>query len=440
MGVCTMEDERNWFVGVDWASETHHVQVSDARGRKLGERAFAHSGEGLAAMAAWILAVTGAAPEEVFVAIEVPHGPVVESLMERGFRVHAINPKQLAQAARPSSSPKQLDRFRDRFSPAGAKDDSRNAGVLGDALRTDPRCFRALEPLDPVVVELREGSRMAEDLKQERNRLGNRVRELLWRFYPQMLGLTDDVAAPWFLDLWRLIPTPEKAARVREATVDRLLKRHRIRRLSGADVLEALRTPAIPLAPGTVSAATAHLEAVAKRLDLVNRQMLAVDERLDSLTESLAGAQEGAEGPGPEPRDVTILRSLPGVGRIVLATLVAEAFEALQRRDYQALRCLAGVAPVTKRSGKSRLVLMRQAAHVRLRNAVYHWARVAVQHDPRSQAKYAALRARGHGHGRALRSVADRLIGVACAMLEAKTIFDPNLASRRALNLAKPTC
>jgi hypothetical protein len=307
MGVCTMEDERNWFVGVDWASETHHVRVSDARGRKLGERAFAHSGEGLAAMAAWILEVTGAAPEAVFVAIEVPHGPVVESLMERGFRVHAINPKQ-------------LDRFRDRFSPAGAKDDSRDAEVLGDALRTDPRCFRALQPLDPVVVELREGSRMAEDLKQERNRLGNRVRELLWRFYPQMLGLADDVAAPWFLDLWRLIPTPEKATRVREATVDRLLKRHRIRRLAAAEVLERLRTPAIPLAPGTVSAATAHLETVAKRLDLVNRQMLAVDERLDRLTESLAGAQEGAEGQRPEPCDVTILRSLPGVGRIVLAT------------------------------------------------------------------------------------------------------------------------
>ena len=47
MGGCTMEDERNWFVGVDWASETHHVHVSDARGRKRGARAFAHSGEGL---------------------------------------------------------------------------------------------------------------------------------------------------------------------------------------------------------------------------------------------------------------------------------------------------------------------------------------------------------------------------------------------------------
>ena len=121
-----MEDERNWFVGVDWASETHHVRLSDAKGRKVGERAFAHGGQGLAEVAAWILKSTGATPDAVFVAIEVPHGPIVDALMERGFRVHAINPKQ-------------LDRFRDRFSPAGAKDDSRDAEVLADALRTDPR-------------------------------------------------------------------------------------------------------------------------------------------------------------------------------------------------------------------------------------------------------------------------------------------------------------
>jgi len=161
--------------------------------------------------------------------------------MERGFRVHAINPKQ-------------LDRFRDRFSPAGAKDDSRDAEVLADALRTDPRCFRPLAPIDPIVVELR----------AERNRLGNRVRELLWRYYPQFLVLTHDIAAGWFLDLWRLTPTPDKAMRVREATVDRLLKRHRIRRFTAVGALERLKTPAIPVAAGTVNAATAHLEAVAR--------------------------------------------------------------------------------------------------------------------------------------------------------------------------------
>src|SRR3546814_7759717 len=87
----------------------------------LGARSFPQDGAGLAGMAEWILAVTGARPEEVAVAIETPHGPVVESLMARGFRLHAINPKQ-------------LDRFRDRFSPAGAKDDRRDAEVLASKI------------------------------------------------------------------------------------------------------------------------------------------------------------------------------------------------------------------------------------------------------------------------------------------------------------------
>ncbi len=408
-----MDEERNWFVGVDWASETHHVCVLDAHGDKLGERGFTHGGGGLAEMAAWILGLTKAIAEAVYVAIEVPHGPVVESLMERGFAVHAINPKQ-------------LDRFRDRFSPAGAKDDSRDAQVLADALRTDPRCLRRLAPVDPVVIELREWSRITEDLTQERTRLANRVREQLWRYYPQILGITDDVAHPWFLELWALAPTPDKAQRVRQATVAKLLKRRRIRRIDAAGVLDHLRTPPVVVAAGTTEAATAHIKAVAARLALVNQQLRQANNRLDRLTERLAASGDAKPGQNAEQRDVTILASFPGVGRIVLATLLAEAFDPLQRRDYHALRCLSGVAPVTRRSGKSKIVIRRLAAHRRLCNAVYHWARVAVQHDPTSRAKYAALRQRGHGHARALRSVADRLLAVACAMLQNQPLFDPN--------------
>ena len=40
---------------------------------------------------------------------------------------------------------------------------------------------------------------MSEDLQQERNRLANRVREQLWRYYPQALAISDDLAADWFL-------------------------------------------------------------------------------------------------------------------------------------------------------------------------------------------------------------------------------------------------
>ena len=415
-----MTDDARWFAGIDWASQAHQACLIDAGGKIIAERSFAHDGAGLAELCNWLLATTGAEPAAIAVAIEVPHGPIVEALLERGFQVYAINPKQ-------------LDRFRDRFTVAGAKDDRRDAHVLSDSLRTDRHCFRRLAAEDAVVIELREWSRMTEDLQQERNRLANRVREQLWRYYPQALAIGDDLAADWFLELWTAVPTPAKAVRTREGAVERILKTHRIRRVTAPEVLRTLRQPALAVAPGTTEAATAHIRAVAERLKLVNRQIREAHRRLDQLCAKLAGdAGEIPPGQEPEQRDVTILRSLPGVGRIVLATLLAEAPEPLRRRDYHALRTLSGVAPVTRRSGKRCIVIMRQACHMRLRTAVYHWARVAIQHDELSRRRYAALRQRGHSHGRALRSVADRLLAVACAMLTRQAVFDPDYAGNRA--------
>ena len=415
-----MTDAVRWFAGIDWASQTHQVCLVDIDGKVVGERAFAHGGAGLAELCAWLVTMTGASPPAIAVAIEVPHGPIVETLLERGFQVFAVNPKQ-------------LDRFRDRFTVAGAKDDRRDAHVLGDSLRTDRPCFRPLAAEDAVVVELREWSRMAEDLQQERNRLANRLREQLWRYYPQALAISDDLAADWFLELWAAAPTPARAARLRESSVERVLKTHRIRRITAAEALRILRQPALVVAPGTAEAASAHIRTVSERLKLVNRQIREAHRRLDALCAKLAeGDGETPPGQRPEQRDVTILRSLPGVGRIVLATLLAEASEPLRRRDYHALRTLSGVAPVTKRSGKRCVVIMRQACHMRLRSAVYHWARVAIQHDELSRRRYAELRKRGHSHGRALRTVADRLLAVACAMLVRQAPFDAGHAAKRA--------
>ena len=129
-----------WFAGVDRGSQRHQVCVLDADGKVRGERTFEHGGAGLSAMAAWLLSFTAGQAGDVGVALETPRGPVVESLMERGFVVHAINPKQ-------------LDRFRDRFSPAGAKDDRRDARILASALRTDPHCLRRLESTDSTICQ-----------------------------------------------------------------------------------------------------------------------------------------------------------------------------------------------------------------------------------------------------------------------------------------------
>jgi transposase len=412
MEVESMTDEVRWFVGFDWAMEQHRACLLDAEGKFVAERDVRHDGVALQEFCSWLLKTTGAPAQEIAVAIEAPRGPVVEMLLERGFQVFAINPKQ-------------LDRFRDRFSMSGAKDDSRDAQVLGDSLRTDRHAFRRLAIDDPLVIELREWSRMYEELKQEQSRLANRVRDQLWRYYPQASELGEP-AANWFLDLWEQVPTPAKAARVSEKTITRILKNHRIRRFDGAEVLRILRQPPLTVAPGTVEAATAHIRAVAARLRLVNQQIKEAERRLDELCAAIEAAAETTPGQICEQRDMAILRSMPGLGRITIATLLAEACEPLQVRDYHVLRVLSGQAPVTRRSGKSCIVLRRYACNRRLQNALYHWARIAIQHDPVSKQRYAELRRRGHGHARALRTIGDRLLYVLCTLLERQILFDPN--------------
>lgn len=406
-----MEEGFQFYVGIDWASQAHQVHLMDQEGKTIEEFTVDHTGAALAQFAEKLTRVCGGHPERVAVAIEVPRGAVVEFLVERGFAVFSVNPKQ-------------LDRFRDRYTVAGAKDDRRDAFALADSLRTDQRCFRRVRLDDPLIIQIRELSRVEEDLCQESVRLSNRLRDLLCRFYPQMLELSPSADDSWLWDLLDGAPTPAHGRRLRSAGVEKTLRKHRIRRLIAAQVLTELKTPGLPVAPGVVEACSTHVALLLPRLRLVHQQRRLSQEQLESLLNELDAEEDGGTDKR-EHRDVEILRSLPGVGRLVAATMLGEASQPLEDRDYHALRAHAGIAPVTKRSGKRTNVVMRYACNRRLRNAVYHWSRVSVQRDPHSRSRYVALRQRGHSHGRALRGVADRLLAILVSMLGHGTLYDP---------------
>ncbi|MCL4162274.1 UNVERIFIED_CONTAM: hypothetical protein GTU68_014460 [Idotea baltica] len=401
-----MTDDFKLYVGVDWATEEHEVCAQDASGKKVGARSFKHSGDGLADLTTWLLAK--ADPESIAISIEVPHGSVVETLLERGFAVYSINPKQ-------------LDRFRDRFTMAGAKDDRLDALVLADSLRTDTHLFRRLSQQACETIELREWSRIHDELTAERGSIVNQMRAQLARYFPAFAGVAPDPGDDWAIALLEAIPDPSTAMVTAPVKIVKLLKDHRIRRLSATEIVDALRSTPVYSAPGTSSAASAHLKLLGERARLLNRQLKDTKKQLAAALEKLDGNE--SSGNESEQCDATIIQTMPGIGMIVAATLLGEAAELLRARDYPALRALAGVAPVTKRSGKKCSVIRRTACHPRLRNATYHWARVAAMHDPISKRRYAALRARGKPHGQALRSVADRLIGVLCAMLRDQTPY-----------------
>jgi transposase len=319
-------------------------------------------------------------------------------------------------------NPKQLDRLRERFTAAGAKDDDRDAQVLADALRTDRRAFRRVRPDDPLIIQLREATRLREDLQEDEQRLANRLREQLYRVDAAWLPISPAADEPWLWAMLAEAPDPATWPQLPRRRVAAVRHAHRIRRVSPEVVLETIRQPRLRVAPGVTEAVSTRIAAVVPQLQVVAEQRLG--RRIDRLLERLA-TSEAADGEPREHRDVEILQSLPGVGRIVTATMLTEATGPLADRDYPTLRAHAGAAPVTKRRGKRAFfVHMRYACKRRLRQALYHWARTSLQRDAAARAYYDGLRARGHGHARALRSVADRWLRILIAMLKTGTVYD----------------
>jgi transposase len=234
----------------------------------------------------------------------------------------------------------------------------------------------------------------------------------------QPLTLCPAADEPWLWTLLERAPTPPEAQRLRPSTLRALLAQHRIRRFTAEALHAALQIP--PCRPPLVAPPPrpSTSRCFLPRLRLVHEQRARCERRLDQLLRELG------QGDRPEHRDVTVIRSVAGIGTVVAATMLTEAAEALAQRDYQTLRAHTGTAPVTRQSGKTRLVRMRRSCNQRLRTAVFHWARNSIRLDPRARAHYDRLRQR-HGHARALRGVVDRLLAMLVAMLTHGMLYDP---------------
>ena len=405
-----MDCQFRYFVGIDWGTQTHCVVLLDHEGRVIEQYNAVHSGEGLVALVAKLKHGTACEPNQVSVAIEVAWGALVETLIENGFAVFSINPKQ-------------VDRFRDRFTVAGAKDDSRDALVLASSLRTDAKSYKRVEIDSPDMIRLRELSRFEDELKTELRRTTNRLWQQLHRYYPQVLKLSPAADERYVWDLVAKAPTPAEGAKLTPARLKKILKAHRIRRFAVDEVLAILRERPLAPAPGAAEAASEHVLMLLPQLTLLDQQLRDVGRRIQQILTVWAAKtnEEGETLP-----DAGVLLSIPGIGPVVAATLLAEATRPIRERDYQALRCYAGTAPITKQSAKRKTVNMRHACNPRLRQAVHYWASTSINCDERSRQHYDALRASGHQHARALRGLADRLLGMLIAMLKNQTAFSPS--------------
>jgi transposase len=405
-----MSQAASWYVGIDQGTEHEAVMLS-AGGEVLGQRRVPHSGEGIVELLAWVWERCAGEWAGVAVATESPHGAVVEAFLAAGAAVWAINPKQ-------------LERFRDRTSAAGAKDDRRDAWVAAAALRTDRHCYTQVEESTELVVELRELGRLRERLSEQRRRASQQLRARLFEVWPELLELCPGADELWLWALLEKAPSPSEGRRLSRPALQTLLRQHRIRRFRAATLHRQLRRQPVPASAALLAATRYEIELLVAQLRLLRQQCKDCERRLTQRLKAAVAAEKAFRAEGGAPAgDVEILLSWPGLGVLVATSLIGEAAHLL--RDYQRLRLVCGAAPVTKRSGKSSIILRRLSYNRRLQNAIHHWMGNALKKDPHLRTRYRQLRAHGHRHARALRQLGDASLRALAAALQAHTLYQP---------------
>ena len=122
--------------------------------------------------------------------------------------------------------------------------------------------------------------------------------------------------------------------------------------------------------------------------------------------------------------DVKIFLGFTGLADILGARVLGESGDDPTRyADATARRNYSGNPPVTRASGKKKMVMRRVARNRRLANATFCWAESAVRHSAGARVAYRRLRARGQTHNMATRAIANKLVGVLHACLRDRTPY-----------------
>jgi len=401
------------FVGDDWAEDHHDVELMDQAGRVLARRRLPEGVAGMGRLHELVGQQLGEDDRdaEVVIGIETDRGPWVTALVAAGYTVYAVNPLQAS-------------RYRERHGVSGAKSDGADAHMLTDMVRTDSHQLRAVAGDSADAEGIKVLARTHKTLIWERTRHIQRLRHQLREYFPAALEAFDDLDAGDTLELLGKAPDPARAARLTRAQVSAALKRARRRGIpdKATAILAALRGPQLGRPPAVTAAYAATV-----------RSLIAVIITLNEQVKTLQGQVEEHFGQHP---DAEIYLSQPGLGTVLGARVLGEFGDDPHRyADGKARKNYAATSPITRASGKKKVVAARFIHNDRLVDALNAQAFASLNASPGARAFYDELRARGIEHNDALRRLANRLVGILHGCLKTRTTYDEATAWSHRENL-----
>jgi transposase len=393
------------YLGIDWAEDHHDLCLLDEAGERLAAARVPDGVEGLRRLHE-LVAPHADSAELIVVGIETDRGLLVQGLVASGYTVYAINPYAVS-------------RYRDRHTTSGGKSDRGDAKILADLVRTDRHNHRQIAGDSDLAEAVKVLARAQQNLLWARQRHVNQLRSALREFYPAMLeAFGTDLASRDALVVLGLAPTPQEGSRLTRARIRTALARAGRQRnldVTAIAIHTALASQQL-LPPARLSAA--YGLTVRASVALLRQFNIEIDELEAELVASFEGHP-----------DAEILCSLPGLGSVLGARGLAEFGDDPTRyKDARSRRCYAGTAPITRASGTRTVVLARTARNRRMAQACYLWAFSALRPSPGARAFYDRQRAKGKTHHQALRTLANRLVGVLHGCLISGQRYDEEIA------------
>lgn len=392
------------FVGHDWAEAHHDVHVEDETGKRLAAVRLPEGVEGVRRFHELVAGFV-TEPGAVTIATETDRGLFVGAMVAAGYRVLAVNPMSTS-------------RYRERHSTSGAKSDPGDAFVLAELARVDGHNHRPVAGDSELAEALKVLARAHQSMIWTRQRQSNQLRSTLREFYPGALDAFEDLVSGDARSVLALAPTPTLGRGLSQSKIVSALRRGGRQRRVDARALEiqaALRVP--------------QLEAPALVADAMGASVRALVAVISELSTQIAALEAGLAEHFEVHPDAKIIRSLPGLGMILSARVLAEFGDDPNR--YANAKCrknYAGTSPITRASGTRRVVLARYARNKRLADATDQWAFCAITASPGARTFYDQHRAAGDTHHRALRALANRLVGILHGCLHHATLYDEHTA------------
>jgi len=376
---------RAW-IGIDWADEKHDVSIYDVASGKQEALIVRQNPE---ALQEW-LGQLRCKYERGYVAVvlEQGRGGLLNALMGCEFLVlYIINPKSLSS-------------FREAFYGSGATSDPVDAELMREMVRQNPSRFRAWRPDDVQTRSLRLLSEGRRDLVNQTTALTNRLTALLKGYYPQALAWVGAPNTAWacdFLEQWPSLQSLQISSR---RQILRFYEKHPRAAIDLEEQLKQFQEARVLTQDEAVlESSVLMVQTLVSQLRLLLASIAEFDRKIATLFRKHP--------------DRPIFESFPGAGAALAPRLTA-AF-GTDRDRFQAateMQELAGIAPVTEKSGKKLFVHWRYACPKFVRQTFQEFADHSRRWCRWAKAYYELLKKRGKSHNAAVRALAYKWIRI----------------------------